>query len=170
MAMAPVRERVPAQRSETSKDAAVRPPAAHGPSSLTPDLATALLAPQAGLTTRQATASRLQSTAGNQVLLQLLAGGASVVASNSASERAADSLGRGLLGLADTRSGTDALLRAVGRQADLGGPVTLRTGPVADEPARALGARAFTLGRQVFFASGEYQPDTPGGQRLLAHE
>jgi hypothetical protein len=33
-----------------------------------------------------------------------------------------------------------------------------------------LGSRAFTLGRHVAFGSGEYQPGTPVGDALLAHE
>ena len=36
--------------------------------------------------------------------------------------------------------------------------------------AHAFGARAFTVGRDIFFAHGEYQPRTATGQRLLAHE
>jgi hypothetical protein len=36
--------------------------------------------------------------------------------------------------------------------------------------ARALGARAFTLGHHIVFAAGEYQPDTSAGRYLLAHE
>ncbi len=36
--------------------------------------------------------------------------------------------------------------------------------------AEVLGARAFTLGRDVFFNRGEYAPATPGGRHLLAHE
>lgn len=36
--------------------------------------------------------------------------------------------------------------------------------------ARDLGARAFTVGQDVYFAAGEYRPETPGGRRLLAHE
>lgn len=40
----------------------------------------------------------------------------------------------------------------------------------AAESARALNARAYTVGRDVVFARGEYQPATPGGRRLLAHE
>jgi len=34
----------------------------------------------------------------------------------------------------------------------------------------ALGARAFTLGQDVAFGSGEYRPHTPGGDFLIAHE
>jgi hypothetical protein len=40
----------------------------------------------------------------------------------------------------------------------------------AAESARALNARAYTVGRDVVFARGEYQPSTPSGRRLLAHE
>ncbi|UZN02887.1 DUF4157 domain-containing protein [Cellulomonas sp. S1-8] len=36
--------------------------------------------------------------------------------------------------------------------------------------ARSLGARAFTVGADVFFGQGEYQPGTRGGSHLLAHE
>lgn len=36
--------------------------------------------------------------------------------------------------------------------------------------ASKLDARAFTIGRDVFFASGEYRPETNTGRRLLAHE
>jgi hypothetical protein len=43
-----------------------------------------------------------------------------------------------------------------------------------DAPARDaaadLGARAFTLGQDIVFARGEYQPGTQGGRQLLAHE
>jgi hypothetical protein len=44
----------------------------------------------------------------------------------------------------------------------------------ADEEAAAsateLGANAFTTGRDVYFGRGKYAPDSPDGQRLLAHE
>lgn len=36
--------------------------------------------------------------------------------------------------------------------------------------APQLGARAFTHGRDVHFAPGEFAPDTPAGQHVLAHE
>jgi hypothetical protein len=36
--------------------------------------------------------------------------------------------------------------------------------------AEGLKARAFTLGRSIFFGASEYRPHTEGGQRLLAHE
>ncbi len=36
--------------------------------------------------------------------------------------------------------------------------------------ARSVGARAFTVGSDVFFGEGQYQPAAQEGQRLLAHE
>ena len=50
------------------------------------------------------------------------------------------------------------------------GDVRVHTGTQADEAARSLNARAFTLGSDVVFRSGEYRPQTRSGKRLLAHE
>jgi len=36
--------------------------------------------------------------------------------------------------------------------------------------SRAVSARAFTVGSDIFFGAGEYQPDSVGGRELLAHE
>ena len=36
--------------------------------------------------------------------------------------------------------------------------------------ARQLGASAFTVNKDIYFAEGRYQPDTQEGQHLLAHE
>ena len=46
----------------------------------------------------------------------------------------------------------------------------IHTGSVAAETTRSLSARAFTLGRDIFFNSQEFQPGTASGARLLAHE
>ena len=40
----------------------------------------------------------------------------------------------------------------------------------ANESARALKARAFTLGNRISFAAGEYRPGTDAGRTLIAHE
>ena len=40
----------------------------------------------------------------------------------------------------------------------------------AGEMAESIHARAFTWGRNVYFARGEYAPDSARGRRLLAHE
>lgn len=36
--------------------------------------------------------------------------------------------------------------------------------------ARSVSARAFTVGRDIFFGPGEYRPATPAGRELLTHE
>jgi uncharacterized protein DUF4157 len=48
--------------------------------------------------------------------------------------------------------------------------VRVHTDSRAGELARAVDARAFTVGRDVFFAEGEYRPGTRSGDDLLAHE
>ncbi len=50
------------------------------------------------------------------------------------------------------------------------GDVRIHNGPQADAAAASVQARAFTLGRDVVFAAGEYDPRSEGGKRLLAHE
>jgi hypothetical protein len=48
--------------------------------------------------------------------------------------------------------------------------VRLHTGSAAAQASDALDARAFTSGNHIAFAPGQYQPDAPEGQRLIAHE
>jgi hypothetical protein len=48
--------------------------------------------------------------------------------------------------------------------------VRVHTGSLARESARAIGARAYTVGRDIVFAGGEHAPENPMGRRLLAHE
>jgi uncharacterized protein DUF4157 len=48
--------------------------------------------------------------------------------------------------------------------------VQVHTGKYAAELARSVEARAFTVGRDIFFGAGEYQPHTSEGRRLIAHE
>jgi hypothetical protein len=48
--------------------------------------------------------------------------------------------------------------------------VRVHTDASAAEVARAVNARAFTLGHNVVFGKGEYAPETDGGRRLLGHE
>jgi hypothetical protein len=40
----------------------------------------------------------------------------------------------------------------------------------ADSLNRSIQARAFTKGSDIYFASGEYKPDSSAGRELLAHE
>jgi hypothetical protein len=48
--------------------------------------------------------------------------------------------------------------------------VRVHTDATAAETARALNARAFTVGRDVVFGAGQYAPETSQGKKLLAHE
>lgn len=48
--------------------------------------------------------------------------------------------------------------------------VRIHTDAEAGRLTRQVQARAFTVGRHLFFGPGEYRPGTSAGQRLLAHE
>lgn len=48
--------------------------------------------------------------------------------------------------------------------------VRVHTSAESDALNRALGAKAFTTGQDIFFRQGAYQPHSSGGQQLLAHE
>lgn len=48
--------------------------------------------------------------------------------------------------------------------------VRVHTDARAANSARMLGARAYTVGKHVAFADGEYEPGSAEGDRLLAHE
>lgn len=50
------------------------------------------------------------------------------------------------------------------------GDVRVHNDGVAAASARALAARAYTIGRDIVFGAGELAPGTPQGQRLLGHE
>ena len=48
--------------------------------------------------------------------------------------------------------------------------VNIHTDAESNSMNKELGARAFTTGNDIFFRSGEYNPSSSDGQRLLAHE
>ncbi len=48
--------------------------------------------------------------------------------------------------------------------------VRVHTGTAAADSAASLNARAYTVGHDIVFGSGEYRPRTAEGRRLLAHE
>jgi hypothetical protein len=50
------------------------------------------------------------------------------------------------------------------------GDVRVHTDAAAERSAGALGARAFTVGRDVAFSRAQYAPDTQSGRELIAHE
>ena len=53
--------------------------------------------------------------------------------------------------------------------ADFSG-VNVHTDSQSDQLNRSIQARAFTTGQDIFFRQGEYNPNSSGGQELLAHE
>ena len=48
--------------------------------------------------------------------------------------------------------------------------VRIHTGPLAADSATAVGALAYTVGRDIVFNTGQYAPSTEPGRKLLAHE
>ena len=48
--------------------------------------------------------------------------------------------------------------------------VRVHSGATAEESARDVGARAYTVGSDIVFGAGEFSPGTQAGRRLLAHE
>jgi hypothetical protein len=48
--------------------------------------------------------------------------------------------------------------------------VRVHTGSASAESAAAVGAKAYTVGQDLHFATGQYDPDSGAGQHLLAHE
>jgi hypothetical protein len=104
----------------------------------------------------------LQRAAGNQGVLQLL----NVGQTNAHHEQEADHIAEGLVA-----NGNESAQAQT--EADLGiepGSVRLHTGPRAENAARALNARAFTVGNDIVFGRNEYSPASSEGQRLLTHE
>ncbi|MDS0260820.1 DUF4157 domain-containing protein [Haloarcula sp. S1CR25-12] len=56
------------------------------------------------------------------------------------------------------------------RMGDTLGDVRVHTGPQATKACDDINARAFTVGNHIAFNRGEYDPDSPEGQHVLAHE
>lgn len=102
---------------------------------------------------------QLQRRAGNRRLQRLLEQAAPSVESSIRRAR-----GGGKVLDDNTR---DRMETAFG--ADFSG-VRLHTDAQADALNRTLNARAFTTEQDIFFRQGAYNPDSPDGQELLAHE
>lgn len=64
-----------------------------------------------------------------------------------------------------------SMRRLVGRlTGDRLSDVRVHNDAAAHAAADMLNARAFTVGRSIYFAPGEFSPASPSGRRLLAHE
>lgn len=48
--------------------------------------------------------------------------------------------------------------------------VSIHTGSAANQAAESINAEAYTMGSNIAFASGKYNPGSSGGKELLAHE
>ncbi|HZE70836.1 MAG TPA: DUF4157 domain-containing protein [Pyrinomonadaceae bacterium] len=140
----------------------------------------------------------LQQNVGNQAVGNLLQCGGDVAKLMSAnlnisqpgdrSEREAEQTASALLSSRDTNA-PGQLSESIGAQSSdrqslpvttrarfeprLGldlSQVRLHTDARAASSARALNAKAYTLGSNIVFGQGQYAPDTEAGQQVLAHE
>jgi hypothetical protein len=50
------------------------------------------------------------------------------------------------------------------------GDVRIHSDTTAHESAKSVNAQAYTVGSDIVFQAGSYQPDSPAGQHMLAHE
>jgi hypothetical protein len=87
-------------------------------------------------------------------------GGATIAPAGTAQEREADRIAeRAMRDPAREPSLEDARMQA-----------RIHVGGEAERLADAANARAYTIGRDIVFGRGEFRPDTPDGQHLIAHE
>ncbi len=68
------------------------------------------------------------------------------------------------------RLGSDVAETAGSALGDSFADVRIHVDDHAAALSRAVSARAFTVGRDIFFGSGEYRPETADGRALLTHE
>lgn len=111
----------------------------------------------------------IMSTRWNQDVSRVSArGGAGMAVSDPGDfwEREADRIGAKIAGSAD---GPEMPSSRPHVQPDFS-RVRVHTDPAASEAARAMNARAFTVGKAIVFGSNEYSPETRAGKALLAHE
>lgn len=127
-------------------------------------------APQAPLeqTAELSAPERLASSMGNQAFGALARQGAGILPDGRAHPDVESTI-------AQTRGGGSALDTGVASRVgpQLGddlSDVRVHTDETADALANSVSAKAFTTGSDVYFAKGEYNPGSSGGDELLAHE
>jgi hypothetical protein len=102
---------------------------------------------------------RLQRLAGNQGVVQMLAG-------DEERSPVHDVVGSG--GGSPLDAGTRGTMEAAfGRSFE---DVRVHTDSQASHSAESVGANAYTVGSDVVFKSGHYDPSSSAGQRTIAHE
>jgi hypothetical protein len=119
----------------------------------------------------QQPAEKLASSVGNQAFGQVISrmdAGEGILASGVAHPAVESTI-------AAARGGGQALEGSLANQ--FGGAlghsvsdVRVHTDSTAAALTRAVSARAFATGTDIFFAPGEYQPGTASGRELIAHE
>jgi Domain of unknown function (DUF4157) len=116
-----------------------------------------------GVTSEHAAVLRLQRTAGNAAVAQLLGDRGHQEEEPSP---VLDVIGSG--GGQPLEPATRSLMEA--HMGHSFGDVRVHTDTRATESARAVNAQAYTVGTNVVVQSDRYRPGTPEGDRLLAHE
>jgi hypothetical protein len=101
----------------------------------------------------------LQRVAGNQGVLQMLA-------DDEERSPVQDVIGSG--GGSPLDSSTKATMESAFGASF--GDVRVHTDAQASSSAEAVGANAYTVGNDVVFKSGQYDPGSPSGQKTIAHE
>jgi Domain of unknown function (DUF4157) len=101
--------------------------------------------------------------------------GLTVSQPHDASEIEADNIADQVMRTSDSRSSGVHLDRSIQSfmQSRLGADfsdVRIHTDGKAANLSRLLNAQAFTVGHDIYFNEGRYQPDSPKGKHLLAHE
>lgn len=135
-------------------------PEQRAPDGMTPDMAGRPFVPARSPALDMASVMHLQRTAGNASVVQLLGEGEEerspvqdVVGSGGGSP-----LDGGVRSSMESAFGTSF------------GDVRVHTDDRASRSAEAVGANAYTVGSDVVFRSGQFNPSSPTGQRTLAHE
>ena len=124
------------------------------------DMAAADPAPHAAPSGPPGNVLALQHAAGNEAVSRLLGPGGP----------GPPPINRGWIAAAGSRSTPRPARRWSAHLGQDLGQVRIHTGGRAATMAAGFAARAFTMGSDVAFGAGEYQPQTPAGQHLLAHE
>jgi hypothetical protein len=129
-------------------------------------LANAKLSGRGNAPVRAALMRQVQRTHGNRAVQRFVQRQAAKSAEND------EDIGRRIQSKAGSGSSLDKGVQGrleEGLGADLSG-VRVHTDTEADHLARSVDSIAFTTGQDIFFRSGQYNPGSQEGMRLLAHE
>jgi hypothetical protein len=108
--------------------------------------------------------SKMEGAEEEEETLQTKSNGSKATASPGLTQQIKGTSGKGKAMSKNTRAEMEA---SFGR--DFSG-VNIHTDQDAVKMNKELGAQAFTHGKDVYFNSGKYNPDSSDGKRLLAHE